>query len=154
MASTHAKAVRRADVLKRLSDRLGIEQADLYINARGDKEAALIITLERIADAVDQRFPAGRRDDAEDKPATKAEAISDVKVDLEAETGHEVAKTGDTPPTLVETDKPATGSEVVDTPPNSTGLTTTSPAASQQAQQAAEIDAKPKGKAVKGDKDA
>ncbi|MGP1664475.1 MAG: hypothetical protein ACTS5I_00880 [Rhodanobacter sp.] len=53
MASTHAKAVRRAGVLQRLSDRLGVQQADLHAQAKGDAEMALIMTLERVADALD-----------------------------------------------------------------------------------------------------
>jgi hypothetical protein len=104
MAGTHAKAVRRADVLQRLSDRLGIDQADLYINARGDDEMALIITLERIADAVEDKVGAT---DKKQAPATKKEAVQQVEGDLEAETGKDFAVTGDTPPTLAETDKPA-----------------------------------------------
>lgn len=55
MASTQAKAVRRADVLQRLSVHTGTEQADLNAHGRGDPEMALIITLERIADALDAR---------------------------------------------------------------------------------------------------
>lgn len=80
MASTHAKALRRADVLQRLSDRLGIDQADLYINARGDKEMALVITLERIADAVEQRTaavddPLVTIETVEEKPLKTTETV-------------------------------------------------------------------------------
>ena len=53
MASTQAKAVRRADALQRLSAALGIEQADLDTNGKGDPGMALVITLERVADAVE-----------------------------------------------------------------------------------------------------
>jgi hypothetical protein len=90
MAGTHAKAMRRADVLQRLSDRLGIDQADLYINARGDKEMALIITLERIADAVDEKVampekkaktaPKKAKEDAD----TDTPAVEDAKEDADA----------------------------------------------------------------------
>lgn len=65
MASTQAKAVRRADVLQRLSDRLGIQQGDLNVNGRGDSELAMIVTLERIADAVDKQTETQKKADQE-----------------------------------------------------------------------------------------
>lgn len=62
MASTQAKAMRRADALGRLSVALGIEQADLNAGGRGDPELALVMTLERVADAVEgQSQPADLR---------------------------------------------------------------------------------------------
>lgn len=67
MASTGAKAVRRAEVLRRLSTHLGFEPVNLHAHAKGDTEMMSIMTLERIADAVELRFPLKRRDDAEDK---------------------------------------------------------------------------------------
>lgn len=124
MASTHAKALRRADVLQRLSDRLGIEQADLYINARGDKEMGLIITLERIADAVEAKVAEPEKksakkvkaaqkeagtmqdDETQEAPATKEEAVQRTETDLEDETGKDFVETGKNPPTLAETDEP------------------------------------------------
>jgi hypothetical protein len=63
MASTHAKAVRRAGVLQRLSSRLGVQPVDLHANAKGDSEMALIMTLERIADAIDTNVQAQERGD-------------------------------------------------------------------------------------------
>lgn len=63
MASTHAKAVRRAGVLQRLSDRLGVQQADLHAQAKGDAEMALILTLERVADAIETNVQAQERGD-------------------------------------------------------------------------------------------
>jgi hypothetical protein len=63
MASTQAKAIRRADVLGRLSAQLGIQQADLHANAKGDPELALIMTLERIATAIDGNQQAQQRGD-------------------------------------------------------------------------------------------
>ncbi len=63
MASTHAKAVRRAGVMQRLSDRLGVQPADLHANAKGDPEMALIMTLERIADAIETNVQAQERGD-------------------------------------------------------------------------------------------
>lgn len=53
MASTNAKAIRRADALGRLSRALDIEQAELQFHGRGDPELALVVTLERVADAVE-----------------------------------------------------------------------------------------------------
>lgn len=55
MASTNAKAVRRADVLRRLSAGLNIQPADLHANAKGDAEMAQIMTLERLADAMESK---------------------------------------------------------------------------------------------------
>ena len=63
MASTQAKAIRRADVLQRLSAQLGIQQADLHANAKGDSELALIMTLERVAEAIDGNQQAQQRGD-------------------------------------------------------------------------------------------
>jgi hypothetical protein len=115
MASIHAKAVRRAEVLQRLSDRLGVEQANLYYNARGDSEMELIITLERIADAVEEKVAAPRgkaaskgtkamqdkeEQPADDAPATKEEAVQRVETDLEEDTGKDFVETGKNPPTL------------------------------------------------------
>lgn len=56
MASTNAKAVRRADALQRLAVALDVEQADLHGNARGDNELAAIMTLERLANALESRL--------------------------------------------------------------------------------------------------
>lgn len=44
---------------------------------------------------------------AETMPATKPAAIASVEKQLEQETGHDFIKTGDAPPTLAETNKPA-----------------------------------------------
>lgn len=54
MASAGAKATRRADALQRLSRTLGHKSADLHAHAKGDPEMALIMTLERVADKVDE----------------------------------------------------------------------------------------------------
>lgn len=60
MASTQAKAMRRADALGRLSTALNIEPADLDSQAKGDPVMALVMTLERVADAVEaQAQPQG-----------------------------------------------------------------------------------------------
>jgi hypothetical protein len=99
MAGTHAKAVRRAQVMQRLAKRLGIEPADLNAQARGDPELALIMTLERVADAVDRQTP-------DKATATPDKGLAQVEQQLEAETGHDVVQTGDDPPTFVETEKP------------------------------------------------
>jgi hypothetical protein len=131
MASIHAKAVRRAEVLQRLSDRLGVEQANLYYNARGDSEMELIITLERIADAVEEKVTAPRgktaskgtkamqdkEEEPSDAPATKEEAVQRVETDLEEDTGKDFVETGKNPPTLAETDEQPGNSEVFSTPP-------------------------------------
>ena len=58
MASTQVKAERRAKVVQRLSDTLGVKPVDLNAQARGDAGMALIMTLERVADAVDKVKPA------------------------------------------------------------------------------------------------
>lgn len=85
MASTHAKAVRRADVLQRLSALMGIEQASLTANAKGDPELALIITLERVADAIEaQQLPPVTVETVEEKPLETTETVHIVTVDLDA----------------------------------------------------------------------
>lgn len=74
MASISAKAIRRADALGRLSKALGITQADLQINGRGDPELALIITLERIADAVESKTKTANESKAVKKAKSEADA--------------------------------------------------------------------------------
>lgn len=113
MAGKLAKIKRRAGVLERLSTALGVEQADLQLQGRGDAELAMIVTLERVADAVEGL--AGKTAQAKSKPAAKATpaTLKDVESQLEAETGHDVVKTGTTPPTFVETNKPAPKAKAV-----------------------------------------
>ena len=75
MASTNAKAIRRANALGRLSASLNIEAADLHYHAKGDPEMALVMTLERIADAVEAK---------EKTPAlAKAKAAADAPLTVE-----------------------------------------------------------------------
>ncbi len=124
MAGTHAKAVRRAGVLQRLSTALGIEQADLYFSGRGDKEMALIITLERIADAVEDKLGAADKklkaankklkaaqseQPSDEAPVT--DAVEDIVEDVDA-------------PVTVETvdEKPLVTTEVVEVIPPNAGL--------------------------------
>lgn len=134
MASTQVKAERRAKVVQRLSDSLGVKPVDLNAQARGDSGMALIMTLERVADAVDKVKPAVPGDAlraailaASDEELTAIPGVGEKSVDqlrewaktpppvtpenveqqLEAETGHDVVKTSDKPPTFVETSKPA-----------------------------------------------
>ena len=79
MASTVSKAIRRSAALARLSASLGIEQADLTFNGRGDPELSLVITLERLADAVDERMGAAR----EVKKVEKAKQDADAPLTVE-----------------------------------------------------------------------
>lgn len=92
MASTQAKAERKALALGRIAAGLGIEQADLHAQGRGDAEMALVVTLERVADALE---------------ASKPVPAANIEKQLEAETGRDFTKTGSKPPTFVETDNPA-----------------------------------------------
>lgn len=126
MASTQAKAVRRAEAIARLSRALDIQPADLNAHAKGDAGMALVMTLERVANAVEKIKPAVPGDAlraailaASDDELVAMPGIGEKSLDqvrewaatpveqrLEAETGHEVVKTSGTPPTFVETDKP------------------------------------------------
>jgi hypothetical protein len=78
MASINAKAVRKADALRRLSSTLNITQADLHATARGDAELATIVTLERLADAVERNQPTVTGDN---RVKTLREAIRDASDD-------------------------------------------------------------------------
>lgn len=59
MAGLLAKAQRRADVLQRLSSRLNVDTSDLSGKVRGDPELTTIVTLERIADALESQKATG-----------------------------------------------------------------------------------------------
>lgn len=113
MASTGAKAVRRADVLQRLSRRLGYKPVDLHANARGDAEMAAILTLERIADAVEERHG-----QTEDKHKAR---IAELEAQVEALTAQlKQYEPGDEqPPVTVETvvEKPLETVETVEIKP-------------------------------------
>lgn len=85
MASTNAKAIRKDEVLLRLSKSLGVEAADLHADAKGDAEMAHIMTLERLADALDAKG------DGKAKPVPAADpSRASVEKQLEAETGTDV----------------------------------------------------------------
>lgn len=79
MAGTLAKAVRRADAVTRLSTLLDVQQADLKQSGR-DPELALIMTLERVADAVEQltgKTAPSKRKAAAKEPSKTIETVKE-----------------------------------------------------------------------------
>lgn len=80
MASTQAKAERKATALGRISSGLGIEQADLHAQGRGDPEMALVVTLERIADALEAKTETAtaKETPTPDAPKTPAGAVGSI----------------------------------------------------------------------------
>lgn len=103
LAIRRSEAYARIDkAVRALAAARGIEVGPQLDQRHRDPDIEHLLRIEALADSLDTiAVP-------QDKPTDKAEAVAQVEQELEAETGSDFAQTSSEPPTLAETDKPAT----------------------------------------------